>query len=169
MMRTLLTLVLCGLLAPSVTQAEEQLATTLQTTPLYAEPYSDAATIATLRPKQQVTVLLRKGGWYQVQHGSQTGWLRMSYIRFGDGTVAKADGSGVAQTLRLLSTGRSGASGVTVATGIRGLDSADMVNATPDHQAVNRLDRYQATTEQAQQFAAGAHLKSQPLGYIGDK
>ncbi len=165
MKRTLLTLILWGLFTPAL-HAGEQLATTLQTTELRSEPYSDARVVASLRAKQSVTVVQRKGGWYQVRSAGHSGWLRMSHIRFGDGATAKGDGSGLAQTLRFLSSGRSGASGVTVATGIRGLDAADVANARPNYQAIGRLNRYGVNTTALNKFARSARLKSQSLGYI---
>ena len=165
MKRTLLTLLLCCLLSPAL-HAGEQRATTLKQTELRSEPYSDARVVTSLRARQSVTVVQRKGGWYQVRSAGHRGWLRMSHIRLGDGASAGSDGSGLAQTLRFLGTGRSGASGVTVATGIRGLDAADVANATPNHGAVNRLERYKASPTAAKSFARNVHLKSQPLGYI---
>lgn len=170
--RPLLALILCCLFPPALLAAE-QLATVLQQTELRAEPFSDATPLAAIGAKQQVTVIQRQGGWYQVRSGKQTGWLRMSHVRFGDSTTAtttgtQQSGSGLAQTLRFLSTGRSGADGVTVATGIRGLDAADIANAKPDRQALNRLNRFQAKPARARQFAASAQLKTQPLGYFDE-
>lgn len=165
MKSSLLILLLCALFAPAI-EAAEQLATTLQQTELRSEPYTDAGVVAPLQAKQSVTVLQRKGGWYQVRTARHSGWLRMSHIRFGDGTAAKRDGGGLAQTLRFLSTGRSGASGVTVATGIRGLDAADVANASPDHQAAGKLQRYTVSAAAVKEHARSANLKSQPLGYI---
>lgn len=167
-LRALTLSALCAVCAvcSSTLLAAEQLATVLQPTTLQAEPFADAAPLASLRAKQQVTVLQRQGGWYQVRSGKQRGWLRMSHLRFGEGATTAPPGAGLAQTLRFLSTGRSGADGVTVATGIRGLDSADMANAKPDRQALSRLNRFQARPERARQFADSAQLKSQPLGYF---
>lgn len=169
MMRPLLPLLLGCLLAGGSGAEEVQSATVLKETALYAEPYSDAATLGRLKAKQEVAVLGRQGGWYQVRRGELQGWLRMSHVRFSAQGAAQADGSGLRQTVQLLSTGRSGASGVTVATGIRGLEVADVANAAPDHQAVERLERYQVSPEQAENFAQGAQLQSQPLGYLNEK
>lgn len=169
MKRLLVALLFSTLLTPLTLFAETQTATVLRTTSLLAEPYSDAARVSSLKAKQQVSVLKRKGGWYQVKRGGNTGWLRMSHIRFGDGKAAKADGKGLGQALRFFTTGRSGADGVTVATGIRGLDAADVSNATPDHNAVNKLERYRSSDSNAKNFAKVAGLKSQPLGYIEQK
>jgi hypothetical protein len=166
MIRPLFVLILCSLCPPVLLAAEQPIATVLQQTELRAEPFADAVPLATIKARQLVRVVQRKGGWYQVRSGQQSGWLRMSHLHLGDGSATQKGDAGVAQTLRFLGTGRSGADGVTVATGIRGLDAADMTNARPDHQALQRLDRYQSRPEQARRFAASARLKSQPLGYL---
>lgn len=165
-MTTRTLLFLASALLSTALFAEEQIATTLKATQLFSEPYSDATVITNVAAKQQVTVIERKGGWYQVEQRGQSGWLRMSAIRFGNGETAKRDGKGLAQTLRFLSTGRSGANGVTVATGIRGLDAADVANAKPDHDAVKQLERYSANPQAARKFARNARLKTQQLGYL---
>lgn len=162
----LLALLVGTLLSPICLAAETQLATVLRNTNLMSEPYSDASKVSRLKAKQQVTVITRKGGWYQVNHGNNSGWLRMSHIRFGDGKTSKGEGKGLMQTIRFLSTGRSGADGVTVATGIRGLDAADVANASPDHSSVKRMERFKSGPKNAKKFAKAAGLKSQPLGYI---
>ena len=166
--RALLLLLASALLPPAL-HAEEQPATTLKATELRDEPYSDAAVLSTLPAKQQLSVVERRGGWYLVEVGPQRGWLRMSAIRFGNGETATRDGSGLGQTLRFLSTGRSGASGVTVATGIRGLDAADVARAKPDHEAVSRLNGYRPNSFTIKKFARDARLKSQPLGYLAEE
>jgi hypothetical protein len=142
----------------------EQTAAVLRDTELRSEPFNDASVTTTLSAKSPLTLLKRQGGWYQARHGTQLGWVRMSAIRLGD---AQAGGnSGIGDTLRFLNSGRSGASGVTVATGIRGLDAADVANASPDHQAVKSLGRLQVTSAQARAFAADAKLKSSQLAYL---
>lgn len=168
-MRPLLTLFLCCLLSPALmADGPQQSATVLRDSPLMAEPFSDASNIATLAAKQQVTVLQRKGGWYQVESDQQRGWVRMSHIRFGDAAATQGDGSGLAKTLQFLSTGRSGASGVTVATGIRGLSAADVANAKPDHESINKLEAFQASPKAAKAFAGKTKLQSQQIAYLDE-
>ena len=169
MMRQATVLFLCLLLSPVIFASDEQIATVLQKTALLSEPFSDAAEVTTLKARQKIRVLQRKGGWYQVSSEQGSGWLRMSRIRFGDGKKSKADGKGLSQTVQFLSTGRSGAKGVTVATGIRGLEAADVSNAQPDHNAVAKLKQFQVNPAQATDFANEAELKTQPLGYFKDK
>jgi hypothetical protein len=167
MRRILLSLLAAFSIALPVQAQDEQGATVLRDTELRAEPYADAAVLARLKARSKLTILQRKGGWYQARDSrNRTGWLRMSTIRLGSGAAAGSANGGLGQTLRFLSTGRSGSSGVTVATGIRGLDSADVANATPDHEAVKQLDRYRVSSAAARSFALNASLRSQRLGYI---
>ncbi len=152
------------LLAPALSAQEEAVA--LRDTTLRAEPHSDAAAITTIKAKSKLQILQRKGGWYQAWDNSQkSGWLRMSHIRLGSSSDGSR-GGGLAQTLNFLSTGRSGASGVTVATGIRGLDAADVSKATPDHAAVKKLDSYQVSSANAEKFAASGKLHAIKLRYL---
>lgn len=167
MRRTLLALLAAFSLVLPAQAQEPQSATALRNTELRAEPFSDAAIVARVKSQSVLTILQRQGGWYQARDSrNRTGWLRMSTIRIGTGSAAQGGDGGIAQTLNFLSTGRSGASGVTVATGIRGLDSADVANATPDHAAVKRLDRYKVSAARAKNFALNAKLRSQRINYV---
>jgi hypothetical protein len=161
------TLLLIVALLLSANLQAEQAAVTLRDSTLRATPHSDAAAISKLKAKTSLQIMQRKGGWYQARDAKRhTGWIRMSHIRLGDGKSSENKGGGVAQTLNFLSTGRSGASGVTVATGIRGLDSADVSNAKPDHKAVKKLDRYKVSSVSAKQFAGKGELHEQKLRYF---
>ena len=151
-------------LACSLPALAEQTATVLRDTELRSEPYSDAPATATLRAQSTVTILKRRGGWYQASQNRQQGWVRMSAIRMG--TAQGGGSSGISETLEFLGTGRSDARGVTVATGIRGLDAADVANATPDHEAVKQLAALRVSAAQAKAFAAQAKLKSSTLAYM---
>ncbi|MGM0594369.1 MAG: SH3 domain-containing protein [Pseudomonadota bacterium] len=169
MIRRTLSVLLCALAVSLPVLAEQQReATVLRDTTLRAEPFSDAAEVTTLKARSKLTVLQRKGGWYQIRDGRQhSGWLRMSRIRFGEAGASSDNGSsGVGQTMRFLTTGRSGASGTTVATGIRGLDAADVANAAPDHQAVERLNRYRVDPSEAKLAAQRAGLHSRKVSYL---
>jgi hypothetical protein len=161
-----LLLILPLLLFATTTSAQQQEAVALRDTSLRVKPHSDAATLSKIKAKTHLQILQRKGGWYQARDkNNKTGWLRMSHIRLGDGS-SNGRKSGLAQTLNFLSTGRSGASGVTVATGIRGLDSADVSNARPDHVAVKRLDHFKVSRAAAEKFAASGKLHEIRLRYL---
>lgn len=161
-------LLLALLLSPPAMAGQ---ATVLRDSELRAEPYADAAVVTTLRANSRLDVMKRQGGWYQVRDGQQRhGWLRMSAVRLGAIDTSKSvDGKGIGQTLQLLQTGRSGSSGTTVATGIRGLDADDVSQAKPDHQALEQLAHYQVTPKTARSFATKAQLHTQPIGYLPEK
>lgn len=161
-------LLLALLFIPVVLYAQSQVAVTLRDTTLRTSPHSDAKKVTMLKAKTVLQILKRQGGWYQVWDGGKhSGWLRMSHIRIRTvGSKAKKRDSGVAQASKFLSTGRSGASGVTVATGIRGLDAADVSNAKPNHDAVKKLDSYKVNTASAVQFASDGELHETELRYF---
>ena len=136
---------------------------------LYQKPFSDAEVVATLHADGVVAVIKRKGGWYQVESADNvSGWMRMNTLRFGEQKEDKGRGNvrGLRQTLKLFKTGRSGTSGVTVATGIRGLDSADLANSKPDHNALKQLSKYRSDRQASEKFAASAHLTSRELAFV---
>ena len=138
----------------------------LREAPMRDGPYSDAAETTTLAADTEVAVLERRGGWYRVQAGGHgEGWVRMTALRLGK--PQQGGDSGAGSLLQFLSTGRSGSSGVTVATGIRGLDAADMTNAEPDHEAVERLAEYRAESDEARRFAREVALSRIDLAYFG--
>ena len=153
---------------PLVAQSIKQ-AKVLGESALYKKPFSDAEVVTKLQSGSEVTVIKRKGGWYQVKTAkSMSGWMRMSKLRFGEQKSDQQSGNikGLQQTISLFQTGRSGTSGVTVATGIRGLDAADLANSEPDHQALERLLKFMSDRQGSEQFAARAKLKRQEIAFI---
>ncbi|WP_127474895.1 hypothetical protein [Sulfurivermis fontis] len=163
MKRPLVTLLLFGL--SYVAQADP--AHVIRATELKDKPFSDAATLLPLAENVLVDVLAREGGWYRVKVNNAEGWVRMTALRLGDGSAKPGD-SGVGSALQFLSTGRSGSSGVTVATGVRGLDAADISNATPDPMAVDNLEKFAVKPGDARRYAAEAKLQAQKIAYLKD-
>ncbi len=137
----------------------------IRPTELKAKPFSDAATLATLAAQAKVDVIVRDGGWYRVKSGGKEGWVQMTALRLGDGHAKPGD-TGVGSALSFLQTGRADSSNVTVATGIRGLDSTSMKSAVPNYGAVDGMNRFAVTPEQARKFAAEAKLKSHKIAYV---
>ncbi len=132
---------------------------------LRAQPYSDASVVSSLSAGAGVSVQERKGGWYKVQAGGSTGWVRMTAVRMGGAGTAGGGKSGLGAALSFMTTGRSGSSGVTAATGIKGLTPEDVVSARPDYRALQSLDNYAVTAQQARKFAAKAHLADNQIPY----
>jgi len=144
--------------------AMAQQASVVRDTDLKNEPFADAKTITSLKAKTRVDVGERRGGWYQVKSSDgKTGWLRLTAVLL-TSTQGTGD-SGIGATRQLLQTGRSGSTGVTAATGIRGLDSADVVNSKPDPEAVARLEALKANSDETRRFAAAEHLSAHRIGY----
>jgi len=157
----LATFILCALSASTLADPAQ----VIRATELKAKPRNDATTVQALAEKTKVEVQAREGGWYKVKVAGKEGWVRMTALRLGDGKAKPGD-SGVGAALQVLSTGRSGSSGVTVATGVRGLDAADMTNAKPDHKAVEGMEKVAVSAAEAQQFAADEKLQKQQIAYI---
>jgi uncharacterized protein YgiM (DUF1202 family) len=131
-------------------------------TEIKKEPYSDAQTVGTLAEKAQVKVLDRQNGWMQIESGTQSGWVRMLSIRMDSGS------SGFVSGLKsLFSVARTGSSGRTVTTGVRGLDKEDIKNAKPNPEEVKKLAGFAASKGDAEKFAAGSpQLKTQKIDYL---
>lgn len=161
-MKSFITWVLLGL-ACSLPAAAET-AVTNRETELKREPFSDAATLATLPTQSPVEILKRQGGWTQVKPANAaTGWVRMLNLRLGSGSATKQGDSGAGA---LFNVARSGSSGNTVTTGIRGLSEEDLRTARPNPQELQRMQQYTVSAPEAQQFASAAKLQKQQVGYF---
>ena len=138
-------------------------------TDLKSEPFVDAKTLANLPANTGVDVLKRQGGWMQVKPASNNqGWVKMTAVKLGGtGSAAKGD-SGMAALWNTAVQGRSGNTGVTVATGVRGLSPEDMKNAQPAPEQMKKLDGYAASKSQAESAAKSGKLTKQNIDYIAD-
>ena len=151
--------VLAFLAAPAFAQ---EAGYAVRETEVKKEPYSDSQTVGTLAEKAPVKVLDRQNGWMQVESGSQSGWVRMLSIRMDSGS------SGFASGLKsLFSVARTGSSGRTTTTGVRGLDKEDIKNAKPNPEELKKLAAFAATQVDAEQFAAGnPKLAGKKIDYL---
>ena len=139
-----------------------QVAYAVRSTEIKQRPFSDAATIATLGEKSAVNILARRGGWVRINSGQGNGWVRMFSLR-SDNTVKKPGDSGLQS---LLNVARSGSSGITVATGVRGLTEEDLNNAQPNPGEFAKLQNFAVNRPKAEKFAHDAKLKTQQLDYL---
>ncbi|HET7765319.1 MAG TPA: hypothetical protein VFK92_09550 [Burkholderiales bacterium] len=159
MRAALAALVLAAWLAPA---AAQETGFAVRDTGVKKEPFSDAQTVGTLAEKAQVKVLARQGGWMQVEAGTLSGWVRMLSIRMNSGQSSFASG------LRSLFTvARTGSSGQTVTTGVRGLDKEDIQNAKPNPAELKKMAGYAVGQSDAERFAAeNPQLKNQKIDYL---
>lgn len=149
----------CCLAAPAFAG---ETAYTVRDTEVKQKPFSDAPTVATLSENTAIDVLSRNSGWVEIRSNSGRGWVRMLSLR-NRNTAEKPGDSGLQS---LLNAARSGSSGVTVATGVRGLSEEDLKNATPNPRELEKLQRYAESKNKAEEFARNAKLKTRPVEYL---
>lgn len=151
---------LLALLLSAAAAAETAL--TVRSTELKKEPFIDAETVATLAEQEKVEIIRRQGAWTQVKAAKNQGWVRMLSLRLGEGTAKKGD-SGIGS---LLNVARSGSSGNTVSTGVRGLSEEDLKNTHPNPEELQKMERLAASAQDARSFAGSAKLNSRQVDYL---
>jgi hypothetical protein len=149
-MKTLILL----LLFPLACWAEP--ATTIRQVEMKKAPAADADTIAQIAENTAVDALERKGGWTRIKSASGEGWVRMLALRFGGPGGAKKGDSGIS---KLFNVARTGTSGTTVTTGVRGLDPEMLANAQPNPAELAKMEQFAVTPDAAAGFAAKGKLK----------
>lgn len=154
---------LLWLLLQSAAMAAES-GTALKADAIRAEPFGDAKQVATLAKGDTVEILKKDGGWLQVKSAKGKGWVRMLSIRKGD---AKK-GSGEAEGLLALSSGRAGTGKVVATTGIRGLNEEELKAASFNAQELKLDESYAVSKADAQKFAKQGKLVARPFGYLPD-
>jgi len=149
------------LLFPALALAEP--ATVIRATELKQSPATDAASVAPLAENARVDALERKGGWTRVKaEGGAEGWVRMLALRYAGAGEAKQGDAGISQILNVARTGTSGAQ---VTTGVRGLDAEQLANAKPNAAELKKMEKYAASRDGAEGFAAKGKLSAQRLDY----
>lgn len=154
---------LLWLLLQSAAMAAES-GTALKADAIRAEPFGDAKQVATLAKGDKVEILKKDGGWLQVKSAKGKGWVRMLSIRKGD---AKK-GSGEAEGLLALSSGRAGTGKVVATTGIRGLNEEELKAASFNAQELKLDESYAVSKADAQKFAKQGKLVARHFGYLPD-
>lgn len=157
--RRTLAIALATVLAAGAALAAEP-GTVLKSTQLRSAPLGSADVVAELKAKQSVQITARQGAWAGVTtDAGQQGWARILNLRTGTG---EASGAGAEQ---LASVFRTGSSGTTVTTGVKGLSAEQLRSASPNYAEVDRLDGFAATSGDARQFADAGELQPQPVDY----
>jgi len=149
------------LLLPFLCWAEP--AVVIRATELKKEPATDAPTVAELAENAAVDAGERKGGWTRVKTpGGSEGWIKMLLLRYGGPGTAKAGDTGLSQ---MFNVARTGTSGTTVTTGVRGLDAEQINNAQPNAAELGRMAGFAATKEASSGFAKRAKLQARQVDY----
>lgn len=156
-------LMLCMALCYAAGTWAQEEAYVIRETELKAKPYSDAQTLFMLPARSKVIVLQRRASWNQVKSGTTTGWVKMLSLQLARGTSTRRADGGLRS---LFNVARTGSSGATVTTGVRGLSEEQLTNAKPNPAALEELDRYAADRRAAERFAAQGKLRAQQVDYL---
>lgn len=136
-------------------------ATLLKESEMRAKPFGDAEVVTMLKAKEKVDITARKGAWATVQTAKgQSGWVRILNLRTGSG---KGGDAGVGAIASLFKTGSSGN---TVSTGVKGLSEEQLKNAQPDAEEAKRLDKYKNSESDARNFAKQGKLTAEQVNYL---
>jgi len=135
-------------------------ATTVRQVEVKKAPAADAETIGQLDENTTVDALERKGGWRRVKSAKGEGWVRMLALRLGGPGAAKQGDSGVSS---LFNVARSGSSGTTLTTGVRGLDPEMLAKAQPNPAELAKMEQFAVTPDAAAGFAAKGKLQAKQV------
>lgn len=101
-------------LAQAPTASRSAALTLPRDTPWFAERFTDAASLGTLRANTSVEVLRQEAGWAQIRAEGKTGWVRASALPSAGATVAQA---------AMVDSGRTQAQQGIVTTAVRSLQA----------------------------------------------
>ena len=149
-----------ALALPCAAASASEAGSTIRAGDLYAQPFIDAAKAGQLPANQPVTIVERRGGWLSIDAGGKRGWMRLLNVRL---NAAVASGAGQQQSIARM---RTGSTGRTVATGVKGLDEADIRNASVDPVQLEKLDGLAASDADARQLAQANGLRENDVAYL---
>lgn len=136
-------------------------ATLLKATELRSQPQGSAAVVTALKAKDPVDISARQGAWANVKTADgKSGWVRVLNLRTGSGQRGDA-GIGA-----LASVFRTGSSGNTVSTGVKGLSAEQLQNATSNPAEVAHLNTFTTKSPDARSFAKQGKLASKQVDYL---
>ncbi|MES2095163.1 MAG: SH3 domain-containing protein [Pseudomonadota bacterium] len=145
--------------------APQEAALVIRAGDLMAQPFIDAPKVGPVGANQPATILERRGGWVKVQINGKTGWLRTLNLRLAPGASATAGRPANALT-RSAALLRTGSSGKTVTTGVKGLNDEDIRNAAIDPEQQAKLDTLAVPESAARDAAARKKLVETKLDYL---
>ncbi|MBV8464882.1 MAG: SH3 domain-containing protein [Burkholderiales bacterium] len=124
------------------------------------KPFLDAGKISDLPANASLEIVARQGAWMQVKtQDGKTGWVKMLSVKVGTGeTKAGSNGAGL---LSLASAFKTGSSGTTATTGVKGLSEEDLQNAQPNPAELAKLEAFGVSADDAAKFAKVGKLTAQ--------
>ena len=154
-------------LALAAWPAVAQQAFTNRATDLKDQAGAEARTLASLPENTEVKVLARGGGWTRVEVGGKAGWVRVFHLRFPATAATESSGgggflSGIASAIG----GRPKSQQAGIQTvGVRGLSPEELKNASPDGEALKRMQSFGADKGSAERFAREGKLSAVNVDY----
>lgn len=130
---------------------------------LMAQPFIDAARTSALTANQPVTIIERRGGWARVESNGLNGWVRLLNVRLEPNAANASPRTGGSNPLSLL---RTGSSGQTVTTGVKGMDEEQIRNATVNYAELERLNALGVAAAEAGANARTNNLKENKVDYL---
>ena len=114
-----------------------------------------------LAEHDRAEILARKASWMRVKADGATGWVKMLSLRMDSGEAQKKSGDNGLRSL--FNVAATGSSGSTVTTGVRGLSEENLENAQPNPQAMEVLQGYAESENEATRFGKAGKLNSSSL------
>ena len=159
----LLLLLFLGLAAPAFAQGQ---AFTNRATDLKEQGSAESRTLGNLAANTEVKVLARGGGWTRVDAGGKTGWVSAFHLRFPASTATESSGGGFLGGLSSAISGKPRSTQAGIQTvGVRGLSPEELKNASPDGEALKRMNGYRADKPAAERFAREGKLTEANVDY----
>lgn len=137
---------------------------------LMEQPFIDAAKTGPVTANQPVTILARRGAWANVESNGKTGWVRVLNLRLDPGNArpagARPSNSASTNFTNPASLLRTGSSGRTVTTGVKGMDEEDIRNASPDYGELEQLGTLAVNADDARANAGRSKLTENSVDYL---
>ena len=158
-----LAVMVCGLAPTSASAEKGQI---IRAGDLLAQPFIDAPSAAKLTASQPVAIVERRGPWVSVQANGKTGWVRLLNLRLEPAVAGRTPPSTASRPSGLSSLMRTGSSGRTVTTGVKGMDEEDIRASTPNYEELTLLEGLGVDAAEARASAEKAKLAERSVAYL---
>ena len=140
---------------------------TNRATDLKEQGAPESRTLASLPENTEVKVLARGGGWTRVEAGGKAGWVRVFHLRFPTTAATESSsGGGLLSGITSAIGGRPKGQQAGIQTvGVRGLSPEELKNASPDGEALKRMQSFGADKASAERFAREGKLSAVNVDY----
>lgn len=156
-MRPLIPLLLFAMCSSAFAQS----GTVVRKTDLRDKPFLDAAIVAPIAANTPIEIQSNKGAWMQVKAANgQVGWIKLLNVRTSGGGTSN---SGLGTLGNVIKTGSSGQ---TVTTGVKGLSAEQIQQAEPNPAEVEKMESYASSQADAARAAQQAKLSPQSVAAI---